>query len=180
MKIPEHWVPVTSDSLSALNQLAVILELGPVSISPLIDIKFVSRGSEGTLHKEGFLVSCCYYMTMSGADTGTSSGSLPQVRAQSGQSLVELTAPALNLWPPLHVLTRTLQSPAPAPHLSLCGCLLHRLFPVALSVQMLLASSFSAPFVGSPPSHLGPGNPTWQTSLLSVGCNLVSSTKFKP
>jgi len=120
---------LTSDSLSALNQLALILELGPLSISPLIGIKFVSRGSEGTLHRGA---SCCYCMTMSGTDTGTSTGSLPQVSAQSGQSLVELTAPAPNLWPPLHVLTRTLQSPAPAPHLSLCGCLLHRLFPVAL------------------------------------------------
>lgn len=87
-------MPVTSDSPSPSSEsiLAVILELGPVSISPLIDIKFVSRGSEGTLHKEGF-VSCCYYMTMSGADTGTSSGSLPQVRAQSGQSLVEPLQP---------------------------------------------------------------------------------------
>ena len=35
------------------------------------------------------------------------------------------------------------------------------------SVQMLLASRLSAPFVGSPPSDLSPENPTWQTSLLS-------------
>lgn len=105
-------VPVTSDSLSALSPLALMLELGPLSISPLIE--FVRRGSEGTLHKQGFLFLAAAAWPCVAQMQGQPVALPRWVPSVDSLPLSSQPQPR-GLGPPLRVLTRTWRSPAAAP-----------------------------------------------------------------
>ena len=174
MKIPEHWVPAMSDSLSALRQLALMLELGPLSISPLIDIELVRRGSERTLHKEGFLF--------------LATAAWPCVAQMQGQPVALCPCGCLawtaSRW--AHRPSPGFGTPSPCPdtdvaqpHCSPQPLLAPQAVSLGLSGQVPLASRLTAPCVGLPPSRLGQGAQAARLLYHPVGHSRIFSARVQ-
>lgn len=143
-------------------------------------LSFVSRGCWRDITQgRGFCF--CFLLLLNGCtDLGTSSGPLPQVSAQSGQTLGELAAWAPARWAPQHS-SPDLDIAHSRPYVALLESQQPTLqLPLHICMQRVV--SCGPPYAGaagsqvlSVPTHLmclltsllGPGSPTWRASLPS-------------